>query len=149
MRVTLDERVSPDIVRAVPEGAAEVGVLSDASEVDGLHNTPYRRDRRCVVMQATHPLARHNRLSFEKAIDHITVGVAPGAMLDTRLRREAARLSTTMAQRVQVSGMDMAVRIAAAGCALRSCHARRRTAMPAPVPWYSCRSPTTGPNAGS
>jgi DNA-binding transcriptional LysR family regulator len=115
VRVTLDERVSPDIVRAVREGAAEIGVLWDASEVAGLHTTPYRRDRLCVVMQATHPLARHKRLSFEKAIDHITVGVAPGGMLDTRLCREAARLSKTLAQRVQVSGMDVAVRIVAAG----------------------------------
>jgi len=115
VRVTLDERVSPEIVRAVREGTAEVGVLWDASEVGELHTEPYRRDRLCVAMRASHPLARRKRLRFEEVIDQITVGVAPGGMMDTLLRREAAKLSRTLVHRVQVSGMDAAVRIVAAG----------------------------------
>jgi DNA-binding transcriptional LysR family regulator len=115
VRVTLDERVSPEIVRAVREGAAEIGVLWDASDLTTLHTTPYRRDRLCVAMPVVHPLARRQRMSYAEAIDHVTVGVAPGGMMDMLLRREAARLGKTPVHRVQVSGMDAAARIVAAG----------------------------------
>lgn len=115
VRVTLDERVSPEIVRAVRVGAAEVGVLWDASELGDLQALPYRRDRLCVAMPASHPLARRRRLSYAEAIDQVSVSVAPGGMMDTLLRREAARLGKTPVYRVQVSGMDAAARIVAAG----------------------------------
>ena len=115
VRVTLDERVSPEIVRAVREGAAELGVLWDASDTGELLATPYRRDRLCVAMPATHALARRRRLAYAEAIDHVTVSVAPGGMMDVLLRREAARLGKTPAHRIQVSGMDTAARIVAAG----------------------------------
>jgi DNA-binding transcriptional LysR family regulator len=115
VRVTLDERVSPEIVRAVREGAADLGVLWDASDLAGLQTAPYRHDRLCVAMLASHPLARRKRLSYAEAIDHVTVGVAPGGMMDILLRREAARLGKTPVHRVQVSGMDAAARIVAAG----------------------------------
>ncbi len=115
LRITLDERVSPDIVRAVREGAAEVGVLWDASDLADLHATPYRRDRLCVAMPMGHPLARRRRLRYAEAIDHVSVAVAPGGMMDLLLRREAALLGKTPVQRVQVSGMDAAARIVAAG----------------------------------
>ena len=36
VRVSTDERVSPEVVRAVREGAAEIGVLWDASDVGEL-----------------------------------------------------------------------------------------------------------------
>jgi len=115
VRITLDERVSPEIVRAVREGAAEVGVLWDASDLGDLRATPYRRDRLCVAMPVHHPLARRRRLSYAEAIEHVTVSVAPGGSMDILLKREAARLGRTPVHRVQVSGMDAAARIVAAG----------------------------------
>jgi len=115
VRVALDERVSPEIVRAVREGTAELGVLWDASDLADLQATPYRHDRLCVAMPAGHPLAHRRRLSFADAIDHVSVCIAPGGMMDTLLRREAARCGKTPAYRVQVAGMDAAARIVAAG----------------------------------
>jgi DNA-binding transcriptional LysR family regulator len=115
VRVTLDERVSSEILRAVREGAADLGVLWDASDLAGLHATPYRRDRLCVAMPPTHALARRASLAYAEAVDAIAVGVAPGGMMDLLLRREAARLGRTPVHRVQVSSMDAAARIVAAG----------------------------------
>lgn len=115
VRVTLDERVSPEIVRSVREGAADLGVLWDASELGELHATPYRRDRLCVAMPAAHPLAKRKRMGYAEAIEHVRVGVAPGGMMDVLLRREAARLGKAPVHRIQVSGMDAAARIVAAG----------------------------------
>lgn len=115
VRVSLDEQVSPEIVRLVREGAAEVGVLWNAIDLGDLAAHRYRSDRLCVAMPAAHPLARRRTLRFEEALDHVSVCVAPGGTMDLLLRREAARLGRTPVARVQVSGMDAAARIVAAG----------------------------------
>lgn len=115
VRISLDERVSTEIVRAVREGSADVGVLWDATEMDGLQATRYRSDRLCVAMHAAHPLAGRKRIAFADALDHLRVCVAPAGMVDVLLRRQAALHGKTLPYRVQVSGMDAAARIVAAG----------------------------------
>jgi len=118
VRVTLDERVSSEIVRSVREGAADLGVLWDASETEGLLAVPYRRDRLCVALHPAHPLAKRRRLHFEQTLPHPAIGVAPGGMMDLLLKREAARLGTTLAYRIQIASFDSACRIVAAGLGL-------------------------------
>lgn len=115
VRVSLDERTSPEIVRAVREGAADMGVLWDATDLSGLAATPYRSDHLCLVMDLNHRWAKRRRVAFADALDEMTVSVAPGGMMEVMLRREAARLGRTPAWRIQVSGMDAAARIVAAG----------------------------------
>ncbi len=118
VRVSLDEMVSREIVRLVREGAADIGVLWDAADTSGLQATPYRSDHLCVVLPAGHPLARHQQLSFEQTLDFPAVGVAPGGTLETMLRRASALLGRSMNSRIQVSGLDAASRIVAAGLGL-------------------------------
>jgi DNA-binding transcriptional LysR family regulator len=115
VRVSADERVSPEVLREVREGAAEIGVLWDANDLGDLQVYPYRRDHLCLTVPAGHPLAMRSDVRFEEVIDHIGVGAAPGGMMDTLLRREAARLSRPLVHRVQVSGIDVALRFVAAG----------------------------------
>jgi DNA-binding transcriptional LysR family regulator len=115
VRVSLDERVSPEIVRSVREGAAELGVLWDLSDLSGLATLPYREDRLCLAAPRGHALAKRKRIAFADALPHVTVSVAPGGMMDRLLQREAARLGATLVNRIQVSGMDAAARIVAAG----------------------------------
>ncbi len=118
VRVSLDEGVSSEIVRAVREGAADLGVLWDAGALAGLRTAPYRSDHLCVVVHAAHPLARHKRLRYAQTLDHPSVGVAPGGMVEAMLRRQAALVGRAPANRIQVSGLDAACRIVAAGLGL-------------------------------
>jgi len=115
VRVSLDERVSPEIVKAVREGTADLGVLWDLSDLSGLATLPYRRDRLCLATPLGHPLAKRKRIGFADALPHVTVAVAPGGMMDRLLQREAARLGRQLVHRILVSGMDAAARIVAAG----------------------------------
>lgn len=115
VRVSLDERTSPEIVKSVREGAAELGVLWDRSEFSGLATLPYRRDRLCLAAPLGHALAKRRRIAYADALPHVTVAVAPGGMMDRLLQREAARLGATLVNRIQVSSMDAAARIVAAG----------------------------------
>ncbi len=115
VRVSLEERVSAEILRALREGSADLGVLWDAAGHEGLHAHPYRRDHLAVVVHAAHPLARRRRVRFAETLDHDSVGVAPGGMMETMLRRQAALLGRSMSYRLQVTSLDAACRLVAAG----------------------------------
>jgi DNA-binding transcriptional LysR family regulator len=118
LSVSLDERTSPDIVRALREGAADLGVLWDRADLSGLQLLPYRRDHLCVAMSPAHPLARRASLRFADTLDQVSVGVATGGLMDQLLRRQAALIGRLPAHRIQVSSLDAACRIVAAGLGL-------------------------------
>jgi DNA-binding transcriptional LysR family regulator len=118
VRVSLDERVSPEVVRSVREGAADIGVLWDAAELSGVRTLPYRRDHLCVALHPSHRLATRKRLRFAETFDEVSIGLAPGGTMDTMLRRQAALLGRTLTHRIQVSSLDAACRIVGAGLGL-------------------------------
>lgn len=118
VRVSIDERLGNEIVRAVREGSAELGVLWNVADLAGLQAVPYRADHLCVVLHPAHPLARRRRLRFEETLDHAAVGVAPGGAMDQMLRRQAALLGRAPLYRIQVSSLDASCRIVAAGLGL-------------------------------
>jgi DNA-binding transcriptional LysR family regulator len=118
VKVSFEERLSPEIVRSVREGTADLGVLWDAGELQGLHTLPYRCDHLAVLVHASHPLARRRRLKFVETLDHEAVGVMPGSIMETMLRRYAAMAGRTWVHRIQVSTLDAACRIVAAGLGL-------------------------------
>jgi len=115
LSVSLDERVSVDIVRSLHEGAADVGVLWDHVDLAGLHVVPYRSDQLCVAVPPAHALARRPSLRFVDVLDQVSIGVAPGGLMDQMLRRQAAMVGRSIAYRVQVSSMDAGCRLVAAG----------------------------------
>lgn len=118
LRVSLDERLSPHIVRCLHEGAADLGVVWDRADLTGLHAVPYRSDHLAVAMAPDHPLAGRSSLRYADTLDQISIGVATGGLMDQLLRRQAALLGGLPVHRVQVSNMDAACRIAAAGLGL-------------------------------
>jgi DNA-binding transcriptional LysR family regulator len=118
VRVSVDERRSAEVVRSVREGSADIGVLWDIGDLAGLHCVPYRSDHLCVVTDRRHPLASKKRARFDETLDHPSIGVAPGGMMDTMLRRQAALAGKPMLTRIQVSSLDAACRIVAAGLGL-------------------------------
>lgn len=118
LRVSLDERVSPDIVRQVREGGADLGVLWDQADLSGLLALPYRSDHLCVAMAPSHPLARRPSLRYADTLEQVSIGVATGGLMDQLLRRQSALLGALPAHRIQVSSMDAACRIVAAGLGL-------------------------------
>jgi len=118
VRVSLDQGLSHDIVRAVREGAADLAVLWDNTDTRALHTAPYGTDHLCVVLPPRHALARRARLRFADTLAHPSIGVAAGGTMEILLRREAALLGHTLTRRVQVDGLDASCRIVAAGLGL-------------------------------
>lgn len=118
VRVSIDERLSHEIIRSVREGSADLGVLWGRTDFPGLQTHAYRSDHLCVVVPPGHPLARRKRLRFVETLPHPAIGVAPGGLMDQLLRRQTALAGHTTAYRIQVSSLDAACRIVAAGLGL-------------------------------
>jgi DNA-binding transcriptional LysR family regulator len=115
LRVSLDERVSSEIVQGVRDGSADFGVCWDAGELKGLELLPYRADHLCVVAPALHPLARRKRLAFVDSLAFDQIEILAGSIVQKTLRRTAAIAGETVRYRIQVSTFDAACRSVAAG----------------------------------
>ena len=115
VRVSLVEHVSSDIARSVREGSTDVGVLWDIIDLSGLQALAYRSDHLCVAVPSGHPFAARKRLRYEQTLEEITIGVAPGGTMETMLRRQAALAGKSLVHRMEVSSLDAACRIVAAG----------------------------------
>ena len=57
IRVELEEHVSSEVAQAVAENVADVGVVSDLSDFDGVALHPCWRDQLALLAPAGHPLA--------------------------------------------------------------------------------------------
>ena len=118
IQVDMEERVSPEIVRGVREGAASLGVCWDAADLRGLQSRPYRSDHLCMVVPANHPLAGRKSLRFEETLDFEHVSLSVNSAVQVMLQRAAARLGRTLIHRVIVSNFEAALRVVRAGLAI-------------------------------
>ena len=66
IRIGLDERMNPDIVRGVRDGNADLGALWNLIDLTGLYVLPYRSNRSSGCGQRDRTPARHVRASLER-----------------------------------------------------------------------------------
>lgn len=115
IRIEMHEHDSHDVVRAVLEGRADLGVFADRTPTLGLQVRPYRRDRLILVVPAGHPLARRRRAAFAEAAEHDFVSLSQGTSLAQRLSLEAAGLGKALRIRIHVRSFDAMCQMVAAG----------------------------------
>lgn len=114
VRVSLEEKVSAEIVRGVAEGAADFGVLWDANDLKGLQTGHYRSDHVHLVAHPSHPLMQDSGpVAFETVLGHDLIGIAP-SLMERKLQRYAELAGRPLVQRIRVSGVDVACRLIAA-----------------------------------
>jgi DNA-binding transcriptional LysR family regulator len=118
IKVDLEERVSPEIVRGVREGHASLGVCWDAADVGALQCRPYRQDTLCVAVPQDHALATRRKLRFADTLpyEHVSLPVNSAAQL--MLQRRAAALGRSVDHRVVVTNFEAALRVVRAGLAI-------------------------------
>jgi DNA-binding transcriptional LysR family regulator len=118
VRVSLDERVSSEVIRGVEEGRAEIGVCWDAADRRRLEAVPYKRDHLAVVVPPGHALARRRTVAFEETLDFEHVEILAGSIVRATQLRHAAAAGKAVRSRIQVTTFDAACRIVAAGLAV-------------------------------
>jgi DNA-binding transcriptional LysR family regulator len=108
LRIDLQESLSPEVVRAVAENAADIGIFGGNAVVPGLQVYPYHSDRLVVIMPADHTLARARTLKFRQVAEHDLVGPQPGSYLNSLVLRAAADLDHPLRFRIRVNGFEPA-----------------------------------------
>lgn len=111
IQVDIEEDVSRNIVRRILEGSASLGVMWDATDLQGLRSSPYRTDHLAVVVHPEHPLARESRCHFEQVLSYEFVGLDPSSATNLMMERIAAIAGRTIRYRAQVSNFEAALRV--------------------------------------
>jgi DNA-binding transcriptional LysR family regulator len=118
IRIDIEERLTRDLVRALREGSASVGVCWDSVDLKGLQARHYREDELALAVHPDHPLAGKSSLRFEQVLDYELVGMPPASSVQIMLQRAAARIGRSIGYRVIVSNFDSAFRVVAANLAV-------------------------------
>jgi DNA-binding transcriptional LysR family regulator len=115
VNIDLEERLSDEIVAAVAEGTADVGIVAATVELAGLEVLPFRVDRFVLVVAPGHPLSTAGRMAFAEALDYDFVGLDRASALQRFLAEKAERIGRRLRLRVQLRSFD-------AVCRLVECH---------------------------
>jgi DNA-binding transcriptional LysR family regulator len=111
VKLDLEEHVSSEIVRAVRDGDADIGICNTTGAVADLQARRYRQDRLVVVVPRGHPLAAHDAVWYADTLDHDQIGMGGNSALDLAMRRAAAAAGKDIPLRVRVTGLDALCRM--------------------------------------
>jgi len=109
VRIVLEESWSDEVIRRVRTGEADLGVVVDGGDTEGLWCQPYRNDRLAAVLLQDDPLDGDS-VKFSDLIERDLVGLEAGSTLTRLLTAQAERLMCTMALRVQVRSFEAVCR---------------------------------------
>src|ERR1700719_1917349 len=89
VNIDLEERLSDEIVAAVADGTADIGIFAATVEVAGLETLPFRTDRFVLVVAPKHPLATVEHIPFAEVLDFDFVGLDRTSALQRFLSEKA------------------------------------------------------------
>ncbi|MBV7483780.1 LysR family transcriptional regulator [Bordetella sp. BOR01] len=113
--IDLQERLSAEIVQAVLEGVADIGVISARVRADGLETLPYKKDQMVIVAPQNHPLAQAQAIHFADALEYEFISLDSRSASYSYLQQEVKLLGRAMHQRIYVCSYDAMCRMVEAG----------------------------------
>lgn len=111
VKIDLEEHLSTEVIRAVQEGAADVGICNAANGAGDLQMLPYREDRLVLIVPRGHVLCESGPLDFADALDHDQVGLHSNSSIYLAMRQAAADVGRTIKLRIHVTSLDAMCRM--------------------------------------
>jgi DNA-binding transcriptional LysR family regulator len=115
IKISLEERLSWEIVDAVKSGKADLGVFADNVPAHGIERRLYRRDELVLLVAQSHPLAHEESVGFGQTLEEDYVGLNAGSSLLARMTDAAFEAGRPLKLRIQVSSFDGICRMIEAG----------------------------------
>ncbi|MDR3495897.1 MAG: LysR family transcriptional regulator [Ancalomicrobiaceae bacterium] len=144
VRVELEQATSQEIVRAVAENAADIGIFGGVRPMAGLRILPYRSDKLVVLTPVGHPLSDRASVKFGEVVEFDLVGPQKGSFLDSLVQRAAADIEHALNLRLRVNGFESVCSMVAANlgvglvpeeCAKQYVATRPVVSVPLDEPW--------------
>ncbi|EJN07626.1 LysR substrate-binding domain-containing protein [Herbaspirillum sp. YR522] len=111
--IDLRERPSPDVVRAVSEGRADLGIIAGPVRTESLEVRPYRSDRLALVVPHGHALADSQAVHFAQTLAYDYVCLPEGTGLYAFVMQQVRELNAEINMRVQIGNFDACCRMIA------------------------------------
>lgn len=130
----VETRTSADIVRAVREGQADLGLLASSADMAGLACRAVREDALQALVPRGHALAARAEVSLADLAATDLVGLERDNPLQAHIDAQAAKAGHRVAYRVRLGSFDAVSRMVAADIGLaivpRSAASRAQAAWP-------------------
>ena len=111
IKIDLEEHLSSEVVRAVQEGAADLGICYLALEQQGLQTRAYRQDQLVLITPRRHPLAGRSAIDFADSLAYDQVGLHSNSSINRLMRQAALRAGQSIRLRIRVTGLDAMCRM--------------------------------------
>lgn len=105
LSIDLDERPSIEIVQALVDKRADLGIVADVTDLGVLQTHLIASDELFVVVSHAHRLARQEKVVFADILAEPIVGMRDTA-LETHLAERAARLGRQLDYRIQLRSTE-------------------------------------------
>lgn len=104
--IELQERPSHEIVAAVTDGRAELGIIADTVDSGQLECLTLRPDRLVVIVPAGHPLADREQIAFSACLKYPFLGFTQGNPLQEHLSGQTQPLGLRPHYRAHLPSTD-------------------------------------------
>lgn len=110
--VDLEQRHSREVIRAISQGGADIGIIAEAVDpAEELETCPFAEDRLVLVTPRHHPLGDRHNIAFRETLEHDFIGSMPGTALQETLDHHAMRAGHRLKLRVRLSNFDLIARM--------------------------------------
>ncbi|RYF64100.1 MAG: LysR family transcriptional regulator, partial [Comamonadaceae bacterium] len=111
IKVDLEEHLSSEVLRAVQEGAADLGICNVADGTSDLQSLPYRRDRLALIVPRGHALSAQAAIDFLASLDYDHVGLHTNSSIYVAMHQAATDAGRAIRLRIHVTGLDAMCRM--------------------------------------
>ncbi|MDO9031058.1 MULTISPECIES: LysR family transcriptional regulator [Hydrogenophaga] len=113
VKIDLEEHLSSEVVRAVQEGAADLGICHTGvrGPLPDLQTRPYRQDHLVLIVPQAHPLAGEKHLAFADSLDWDHVGLHANSSIYQAMHQAATAAGRGIRLRIRVTGLDAMCRM--------------------------------------
>jgi DNA-binding transcriptional LysR family regulator len=111
VNVALEERLNRDILRAIQEGAADIGIVAGTTHSQGLELINFSTDRLVLATALHHPLAAAGRITFAETFEYEHIGLYEGSTLQHFLNQIVTESGKTLRLRIQVRSFEAMCRL--------------------------------------
>lgn len=113
--VDLEERLSYEIADAIREGMADIGVVADSANLQGLETYPFRPDPLVLIVPKGHELALRTSVSLAEAANYDFVGLIKGSALPEHITHHARKAGKQLSYRVRLRSNDAVCKMVGRG----------------------------------
>jgi DNA-binding transcriptional LysR family regulator len=111
IKIDLEEHLSSEVLRAVQEGAADLGICHANPGTHELQSLPYKQDPLTLVLPGGHPLARKKAVDFVATLDFDHVGLHTNSSIYVAMHQAALEAGRSIKLRIHVTGLDAMCRM--------------------------------------